>query len=188
VSSLRASLGLVFLVSTGAGCAHATIQPGHRGLLFDPSGGGLQHEILMPGTHKIGMSARVEDFDVTYSTQHEKLPAITVEGLSFELEVAVIYRPVVSELYQLDTEIGPNYYDEVIGPEARSTVRGVIARTSFTKLVPGSVDVEDAIEVELRRRVAGKHVEIASVVVERLDLPKEVAEAMRKRVEARLQP
>lgn len=188
MSSLRACLGLAFLVAAGTGCAHATIQPGHRGLLFDPSGGGLQHEVLMPGTHKIGMSARVEDFDVTYSTQHEKLGAITVEGLSLELEVAVIYRPVVSELYQLETEIGPSYYDEVIGPEARSTVRGVVARTSFTKLVPGCAEVEDAIETDLRRRTAGKHVEIASVVVERLDLPKEVAEAMRRRVEARLQP
>jgi regulator of protease activity HflC (stomatin/prohibitin superfamily) len=186
VSPLRASLGLVFLVATGAGCAHATIEPGHRGLLFDPSGGGLQREILMPGTHKIGMSARIEDFDVTYSTQHEKLAAITSEGLSFDLQVAVIYRPIIAELYQLDTEIGPRYYDEVVGPEARSTIRGVIARTSFTRLVPGCTEVEDAIEAELRRRTAGKHVEIASVVVEKLDLPKEVAEAMRKRVEARL--
>ena len=67
-------------------------------------------------------------------------------------------------------------------------MRGVGARTSFTKLVPGCAEVVDASEADLRRRTAGKHVEVASVVVERLDLPKEIAEAMRRRVEARLQP
>lgn len=173
-------LALACLVLAGAGCAHSTIEPGHRGLLFDPGRGGLQHEILQPGLHKIGMSARVEDFDVTYSTRHEKLSVISAEGLSFAVVVGVIYRPIVAELYELDTEIGPSYYDEVVGPEARSTIRGVVAQTSFTAIIPRSTAVEAGIESELRRRVAGKHVEVASVVIESLEMPPEVKEAMRR--------
>jgi regulator of protease activity HflC (stomatin/prohibitin superfamily) len=171
----------VLAVLALTGCAHTTIEPGHRGLLFDPSRGGLQSEVLAPGVYRVGGSARVEDFDVTYSTRHEKVGAISSEGLSFELVVGVIYRPIIAELYALDTEIGPAYYDEVVGPEARSAIRGVVARTSFTALIPQASTVEDAIEREIRARVAGKHVEIASVVVEKLDLPPEVAAAMRRR-------
>jgi len=53
------------------------------------------------------------------------LQTTSIEGLTMGLKVAVIYRPIIAELYELDTEIGPLYYDEVIGPEFRSAARGV---------------------------------------------------------------
>ena len=57
------------------------------------------------------------------------LHAITAEGLPLDVQVAIIYRPVVSELYELDTEIGPNYYDEVVGPEFLSAALECVADT-----------------------------------------------------------
>jgi regulator of protease activity HflC (stomatin/prohibitin superfamily) len=171
-----------------SGCATATIEPGHRGLLFAPGEGGLQHEVLQPGVHKLGAcfiactSNRVDDFDVTYSTQTEHLAARTAEGLSLDLGVSVIYRPIVSELYQLDTEIGPRYYDEVVGPEFRSATRAVFARRSYADLDRRNVEIEAEIEAEVRRRIAGKHIELSAVTIERLTYAPEVAEAMRRRV------
>src|SRR5205085_604738 len=121
------SLGLV------VGCAEV-IEPGHRGLLFNPRSGGLQHEVLGPGRHLVGVYGRIDDFDITYSTRKEEIHTVSVEGLNLELRLQVIFRPVISELYELDTEIGRPYYEEVVGPEFRSAARGVIARHSYQEL------------------------------------------------------
>ena len=42
------------------------VEPGHRGLIFNPRNGGLQHEVLFPGYHHHGFWGRIDDFDVTF--------------------------------------------------------------------------------------------------------------------------
>jgi regulator of protease activity HflC (stomatin/prohibitin superfamily) len=164
-----------------AGCG-TVVEPGHRGLLFNPRRGGLQHEVLAPGYHRVGVYGRVDDFDVTYSTRKEEIRTTSSEGLSLDLKLALIYRPIISELYDLDTEIGPNFYDEVVGPEFRSAARGVFARHSYLELQRQNEKVEDEVEAELRRRIAGKHVEISSVTMEQLEYAPEIAVAIREKL------
>jgi prohibitin 2 len=177
------------LAALGAtGCATATIEPGHRGLYFAPTGGGLKREVLQPGKYKLGWcflyctSNRVDDFDVTYSTRTEDIRTQSLEGLDISLRLSVIYRPVVTELYQLDTEIGPNYYDEVIGPEFKSACRGVFARHSYSELQRKNETIENEVEAEVRRRTSGRHVEISSVTLETVSYAPEIAEKIRQKI------
>ena len=171
-----------------AGCASTTVEPGHRGLYFAPMNGGLRREVLQPGKYKLGWCFlyctpnRVDDFDVTYSTRTEDIHTQSVEGLDIGLRLSVIYRPIVTELYQLDTEIGPNYYEEVIGPEFRSACRGVFARHSYAELQKKNESIEDEVEAELRRRTAGRHVEISSVTLESATYAPEIAEKIRQKI------
>jgi hypothetical protein len=102
--------------------------------------------------------------------------------LDLGLKLSVIYRPIVSELYQLDTEVGPNYYDEVIGPEFRSACRGVFARHSYAELQKNNESIENEIEAEVRRRTSGKHVEISSVTLESVEYAPEIAEKIRQKI------
>lgn len=175
------ALVLVPLAVTLAGCGY-TVEPGHRGLYFDPRHGGLQQQVLQPGWHRRGPYARVDDFDVTYSTKKEEIHTISSEGLTMELKVAVIFRPIVSQLYDLDIEIGPNYYDEVVGPEFRSAARGVMARHSYLEVQRNNKKIEDEIEDEVRGRINGKHVEVSSVTLEQVDYAPEIAAAVRARL------
>ena len=114
--------GVAMIVSTAA-CGGAVIEPGHRGLMFDPHEGGLHHEVLEPGYHRVSASARVDDFPVIYDSRKEVLHVLTVEGISIDVQVEVVFRPIIAELYELDSEIGPKYYDEVVGPEFRAASR-----------------------------------------------------------------
>lgn len=177
---LLALVGSCALAS--AGCYGETVEPGHRGLLFDPRGGGLSHEVLRPGYHHTGMHARIDDFDVTYSTHKEDIQTTSSEGLAMTLHLAVIYKPVESELYELDTEIGPNYYDEVIGPEFRSAARGVFAHHGYAELQVKNEKIEDEVEDDLRRRIKGKHIEVASVTLEGVDYAPEISAAIRAKL------
>lgn len=100
------------------------------------------------------------------------------------VHLAIIYRPVVSELYDLANEIGETYYDEVIGPEFRSSSRGVFARHTYGELTVKNEKVEDEIESEVRRRTRGKHVEIASITIEEVDYAPEIVSAIRQKLVA----
>jgi regulator of protease activity HflC (stomatin/prohibitin superfamily) len=185
-SNIIASLFMLL----GTGCAGTLVQPGHRGLLFDPSNGGIQHEVLQPGWYRTACPVfvaankcpRVDDFDVTYSTAKEQVHTLSMEGLPLDLHIAVVYRPIVSELYLLDTEIGMNYFDEVIGPEFRSAAIGVFARSSYQDLQKKNGAIEDEIEKELRQRLRGRHVEISSVLIEKVGYDPRIMESLRARV------
>ena len=187
-----AGLALIALgaLTMGTGCAGALVQPGHRALYFDPVNGGIQHEVLQPGWYRTACPfwtpdnkcPRVDDFDVTYSTAKEPLHTLSLEKLPLELHMALKYRPIVSELYLLDTEIGPNYFEEVIGPEFRSAAIGVLARTSYVDLQTKNGMIEDEIEKELRQRLHGKHIEVSSVLIEKVTYAPEILQSEKDRV------
>ena len=164
-----------------AGCGATVIGPGHRGLVFDPHHGGLHHEVLDVGSYRVGHSAHIVDYDVTYSTRTEPMTVITVEGLQIEVKLSVIYRPIVAELYELESEIGRNYYDEVVGPELRSAAREEFARHSYLELTGDGTKLEGVIEDDTRRRIAGKHVDVVAVALESVVLPPDLANATHER-------
>ena len=185
--SLRA-LTVISAIWLVPGCAYQSVEPGHRGLRFEASGG-LKHDILQPGKHNLGWCfirdcGRIDDFDTTYSTRREQIHTASQEGLALELSLAVIYRPIISELYELDSEVGAGYYDEVVGPEFRSAARGVFARHSYTELAVKNEKIEDEVEQEVRRRTRGKHVEIASITLESINYAPEISNAVRARIVA----
>ena len=172
----------VLAIMFSAGCT--TVNPGHLGLLFQSLGGGLQRQPLKPGLYYVGAYSRVEDFDVTYSTHAEEIQTASSEGLGLTMRIAVIYRPVVAELYELDSEIGLNYYDEVIGPEFRSAARGIFARHSYLELLRHNEDIENEIETDIRRRISGKHIEISSVTMEAVQYAPEIGKAIQDKLVA----
>ncbi len=185
--NIKGSAFVLALLTLTSGCAYETVQPGHQALRFDPHGGGLAHERLLPGQHGLGWCfmrdcGRLDDFDITYSTKHEGISTPSMEGLQMDIRMSVIYRPIAEELYQLDAEIGPNYYDEVIGPELRSASRGVFAHHAYAELLSKNEKIEDEIEADLRRRTHGKHVSIESITIEGVDYAPEIAAAVRQKL------
>ena len=158
--------------------------------LLRPQSGGIQHEVLQPGWYRTACPfwepknkcARVDDFDVTFSTSKEEIHTLSAEGLPLDLTIAVVYRPIVAELYMLDTEIGPNYFDEVVGPEFKSAAIGVFAHTSYQDLQKKNGAIEDEVERALRERLNGRHVEVSSVLIQKVTYAPEIMQSQRERV------
>lgn len=173
--------GALCVLACSSGCVGTTVGSGHLGLYFDPARG-PQHDTLKPGYHRTGNifhHGHVEDYDVTYSTRMEDIQTTSQEGLALDMKLAVIFRPIASELYELDTEIGTNYYDEVVGREAKSAARGVLAHHAYGELLTKNSKIEDEIEDAVRERIRGKHVEISSITMESMSRVPEMDAAVR---------
>ncbi|HEY1552002.1 MAG TPA: SPFH domain-containing protein [Kofleriaceae bacterium] len=180
---MKLALCITLLV---AGCAYQTVQPGHLGLRYEAHGG-LHRDTVPEGRYNLGWClfrdcGRIIDFDVTFSTAHQELKTTSQEGLALDLELSVIYKPIIAELYELDTEVGTNYYDEVVGPEFRSAASGVFARHPYTELAANKEKIEDEIEKDVQRRIKGKHVVIASITLESIAYAPEIQTATRERI------
>ena len=170
------SIGVLALgaLAFGTGCQSEAIGPGHRGILFLPDQGGVQHEVLQPGYVSLSCGPftpetkcpRLDNFRVTYGSHTEEIKTISKEGLAMNLRLTILCRPIIAELYQLDTEIGPTYYDEVIAPEFKSAARSVFAHHSYLDLQKKNENIEHEIATIVRRRTAGKHIEVSSVLLE----------------------
>ncbi len=176
--------GALCVLACSSGCVGSTVESGHLGLYFDPAKG-LQHDTVKPGYHRTGNifhSGHIEDFDITYSTRKEDINTVSQEGLALEMKLAIIYRPIASELYELDSEIGMNYYDEVIGPEFKSAARGVLAHHLYGELLSKNSKIEDEIEDAVRERIRGKHIEISSITMEEINYAPEIAAAVRAKL------
>jgi len=185
--ALMIAVGLL-AVTSGAGCGRQAIEPGQRGLRYSPHDGGVKPEVLQPGSYNLGWCVfrdcgYIESYDVTYQTRKESVFTPSSEGLAMDVAVVVTYRPITSELFQLHSEIGKDYYEEIIGPESRSASRNVLARHSYTTLIGNLDKVEDEIEDEVRRRIRNKHVEISSITLEKIKYASpEIANAVEKRL------
>ncbi len=173
---------LVLLLPVVAGGCFATIEPGHRGLLFDSHQGGLHKDVLNEGRHWVGMWGRLIDFDVTYSEHTEDIHTISQEGLAMDLKLSLSYKPIVAELYDLDVEVGENYYDEVVGPEFKTAARGVFSRHGYQEVQRNNEKIEDEVEAELRRRLHGKHIDISSVRLLEVNYAPEIVAADRAKL------
>jgi hypothetical protein len=177
-----------FALFFASGCARQAVDPGQRGLRYSPHDGGVKPEVLQPGSYSLGWClfrdcGYIETYDVTYQTRKESVFTPSSEGLAMDINVIVTYRPITTELFQLHNEIGKDYYEEIVGPEARSAARNVLARHSYTTLVGNLDKVEDEIEEEVRRRIRNKHVDVSSITLEQIKYHSpEIAQAVEKRL------
>jgi hypothetical protein len=166
------------IVLPAIGCTFQTIEPGHVGLAYAPSAG-LQRSVIPSSRVLLGHFCAFHacntlyDFDITYSTTHEQIrTAASGDDPAMTVRMDVIYRPIISEIYELATEVGTNggYYNKVVAPELRSAAGAVLAGRGSSDFVGvHKYQLEDAIEKEVRRRINGKHVELASITIESIE-------------------
>jgi regulator of protease activity HflC (stomatin/prohibitin superfamily) len=165
------------IVLPALGCTFQTIDPGHAGLAYAPNAG-LQRTVIPSSRVLLGhfcalhACTRIYDFDITYSTTREEIRTAAVgDEPAITVRMNVIYRPIISELYELATEVGTNdnYYNKVVGPELRSAAGALLAGRAVGDLATHKERVEDDIENDVRRRINGKHVELASITIESIE-------------------
>ncbi len=175
------ALGLVGAMV--GGCTYASIGSGEVGVVRTPSG--MDPHVYTPGDWKIGGDDKATIYSVRSQERSERLDVQSSDGLGITLDTSIRYHVVPGEVLALDQEIGPSYYDVLIGPTLKSQARRVVGR--FTPDQIYSTEREQ-IEKEIREgvdaAVKGRHVVLEAVLVRNVVLPPQLQAAITNKLEA----
>ncbi|HEX9244392.1 MAG TPA: prohibitin family protein [Anaeromyxobacter sp.] len=161
------------------GCRCTTVQSGHRGIVFKAFGGGTSKELLGEGIHVLPLWNDVIPYDTRVHEMKEQLIVLTSNGLTLRVDASVRYRPKTEELFELQTQIGPDYDQKVIGPVVRSEARKVFGRYQPEEIYSSKrEEIERQIYEEVLRALEGKHVIVEVVLVRDVDLPDTIKTAI----------
>ncbi|MCA9637660.1 MAG: prohibitin family protein, partial [Myxococcales bacterium] len=172
----------VGLLLTAAGCG-VTIAPGSAGLKYralrTPA---LRTEILAPGYYPLWAWNRVIVYDTTTQDQMSEVHVLTADNLHIAATATVTYHPIRDKIYELHTEIGPKYYEELLGPAFVTLIRGEFSKHMHNDLAREASQIEAAVQVALQERFKERYIVIDQVAINHIDYDATVTAAISEKI------
>jgi regulator of protease activity HflC (stomatin/prohibitin superfamily) len=161
------------------GCRCPVVDSGHRGIVFKSLGGGTSKEVLGEGIQIMPLWNSVITYDTRVHEMKEVLIVISSNGLTMQIDASVRYRPKPDELFELQTKIGPDYAQKVVGPVVRSEARKVFGRYQPEEIYSTKREqIEAQIYDEVLKALDGKHVVVEAILVRDVGLPETIKTAI----------
>ena len=159
----RAMVCLVASLLVGAAVGCASVPSGQGAVVLAPSG--VRPEPLTEGVSSIPWFAEVSLYDLRQQKLTVRFNALTRDGGLVTASASVVtYRIVAEELVALAREVGPDYAQSLIKPEAEAAVYLVVSGLLADELDSPHIVVAQA---EITRRAASRlrpyHVLLESV-------------------------
>lgn len=109
----------------------------------------------------------------------------TKEGLSVELDTAVLFHLDVEKAADLYKKVGTSYIRTLIEPEAASAIRGLTSESDAKALyTSGRTRIQDAVKAELVVKLQPQGIVITDVLLKGIKLPDEVTKAIEEKSKA----
>ncbi len=182
----RASRSLV-LFSVLAGCG-ATVHPGEAGLKYrafrNPA---FKNEVLTPGYYPLLAWNKVVVYDTTSRTRDEEIHTLTADNLHVPVTIAVTYHPLREEVYKLHTEVGPAFYEKLLGPALITLTRAEFSKHMHNDLARESPVIEQVVHDRLQESTKGYHIIIDQVAIRHIDYDDTVTQAISRKIAVRQQ-
>jgi regulator of protease activity HflC (stomatin/prohibitin superfamily) len=161
------------------GCKCPVVESGHRGIVFKSLSGGTSKQVLAEGLHMMPIWNSMIVYDMRVHEMKEQLTVISSNGLTMQVDASIRYRPALEELYELQTTIGPEYDQKVIGPVVRSEARKVFGRYQPEEIYSTKrEEIERQIYDEVLKALKGKHVVVEAILVRDVLLPETIKTAI----------
>lgn len=113
---------------------------------------GTEPNILSEGLHVVSPLARVYRVDLRQQEAEDSLDVLANNGLDIKLTSSILYRPIASEVYQLITQTGADYYAVLIAPYVRSSARKIVGDIRPKKSIHPSASRSNGKSVRKSRR------------------------------------
>jgi regulator of protease activity HflC (stomatin/prohibitin superfamily) len=109
----------------------------------------------------------------------------SADGLGIVLDTSVRFHAVADEVPLLDQELGPNYYEVLIGPTLRSQARRVVGRFKPEEIYSTERElIEKQIREGVEAAIKGRHIALEAVLVRNVTLPEQLQAAITNKLEA----
>lgn len=139
-----------------------------------------------PGLHfRIPILAQVTRMSTKTQLLEQANTIPTKEGLSVRLDTAILYRLDVPNGGNLYTNVGTNYREVLIEPEAASAIRGLTSESNAKALyTAGRNDIQESIKEELVQSLGARGIVIEDVLLKDLELPAELSKSIELKAKA----
>ena len=174
---------LPLVVIAGSFVACATVPTGRVGVEWSPLKG-TSDKTLGEGIHAVSPFSRVYNVDLREQEHEDSLDVLANNGLDIKLTSSILFQPIQSEVYQLITQTGADYYSTLVSPYVRSSARKVVGRYSPEEIYSSKREqIEKEIREEVARKLEGKHVIVDAVLIREVHLPPAVQAAIQTKLE-----
>lgn len=163
-----------------AACA-TSVPPGSVGL-FVYAGRGVDNQVLAEGLYWHWPWNHIILFPSQWNEHEERMHVLTEDDVHLEMQLGIAVRPDVRELYALQQDLGPGYYDTIVQSAFFTATRTVLAHYNMVDIPENSEKIEAEIRDHVAQRIAGHHLELGRVALQHIDYPPSVQQA----IEARL--
>jgi prohibitin 1 len=173
-------LGVTTIAASLAACA--TIPSGRTGVEWSPMNGTM-NRTLNDGFHFVSPFAKVYQVDLREQQRDVDLNVLADNGLDIDLKTSILYQPVAGQASQLIKEIGPQYYETVIGPQVRSSARRVVGRYSPEEIYSTKREqIEREIREDVDNKLADTHLHVNAILIREVHLPPVVQDAIQAKL------
>ncbi|TDL86316.1 prohibitin family protein [Meridianimarinicoccus aquatilis] len=173
-----------FLIMALSRSIFVYVLPGEIGVRYDPFLGGTQTDVYGEGLVVKLPWDRFYTYEIRLQNSRHNMRALSSEGMSFDIEISVLYRPKADVLGELHQELGPNYRERVIEPIVVSTVREVFSRHTSHAVYSTDFSIfQGEIAAKLDDTAVRDLVEFTSVLIMRLEMPDIVRLAINRKLE-----
>jgi regulator of protease activity HflC (stomatin/prohibitin superfamily) len=164
------------------------VQPGQAAMFYRPRRSpALTRSVRQPGRYRTWGRARLVVYDVTSQNKDEVVHVLTADNLHVPVTVTVTYHARKSQLYQLHTEIGPDYYDKILGPAFITLVRAEFSRHQHNNLAKESPVIEKTVQDKLDQIANAHALDIDQVAIRHIDYDDTVTASISRKIATRQQ-
>ncbi len=174
----------LFILLTLSNSIFLTIQSGHKGVLFERFGGGLDKETIYgQGFHVIAPWNTMHVYDVRIHEALESMEVLSKNGLTIKCELSFRFQPIDAQIGLLHDNIGVDYKSRIIIPEIRSATREVIGKYLPEELYSSKREaIQDEIETRTREAIYEKHLTMDAILIREVTLPTSLQDAIEKKL------
>ncbi|MGE5488372.1 MAG: prohibitin family protein [bacterium] len=155
-----------------------SIHSGELGVLWRRLGGTVVHTVYREGLHIILPINRMYIYNNRKQRISDSIDVLTVDGLTVHVEYSVRYFPNPDLLPLLHQKVGPDYVNVVVRPEVRSVIRTIFGQYKPEEIYTSQKAIQERISVLSKVRLEARFVSLDEVPIERISLPKTIADAI----------
>jgi len=171
---------LVVACALLAGCT-STVPAGKVGL-YVYAGKGLDKQVLREGLYWHMPWNHILLYPAQWNEYEEKMHVLTADDVHLEVQAGIAVRPNVNELYDLQRDLGTQYYDTVVQSAFFTATRTVLAHYNMVDLPENSEKIEAEIRDHVEARLKGHHLELGRIALQHIDYPAAVQAAIEQRL------
>lgn len=169
---------LLVLVLFSLQACGTTVNPGQRGVRWNPLTGGLTTETLKSGFYWRAPWSQIYLYNVQWRSYTETVEALSSDHLPVILKTVIVMRPIPDEVYFLAQNIGSDFYPRIAKPELLAAVRSAVSHYPMVTVLEHGSEILNKVEAVVAEKLKSRHLQVASVAMADIELAQAFPDAL----------